>query len=93
MSTIIQDLDTLRDTRDEMKEALINKGQTVTKDIRTYAEAISNIQQETPDPTYSELFTLASSIYNPGIPDDSSTAIFTEDEEIRCLEQIIDIIK
>jgi len=43
MSTIVQDLNTLQDARDDMKTALENKGMTVTNDIRTYANAIANI--------------------------------------------------
>lgn len=43
MSTIVQDLNTLQDARDNMKTALENKGMTVTNDIRTYANAIANI--------------------------------------------------
>ena len=43
MAQINNDLETLKTARDNMKIALEEKGQTVTKDIRTYAEAISNI--------------------------------------------------
>ena len=43
MAQINTDLETLKTARDNMKTALEEKGQTVTKDIRTYAEAISNI--------------------------------------------------
>ena len=43
MSTLVQDLNTLQDARDDMKTALENKGMTVTNDIRTYAEVIANI--------------------------------------------------
>lgn len=43
MSILIENLRGIQTARDEMKEALVNKGQTVTKDIRTYAQAISNI--------------------------------------------------
>lgn len=43
MAQINDDLNTLIAARNNMKTALINKGQTVTNDIRTYANAISNI--------------------------------------------------
>ena len=43
MAQINTDLEILKTARDNMKTALEEKGQTVTKDIRTYAEAISNI--------------------------------------------------
>lgn len=43
MSQINTDLETLKTARDNMKTALEGKGQTVTKDIRTYANAIANI--------------------------------------------------
>ena len=43
MAQINNDLETLKTARDNMKTALEGKGQTVTKDIRTYAAAISNI--------------------------------------------------
>ena len=43
-NTIVQDLNTIKTARDNMKTALEGKGQTVTKDIRTYAEAITNIE-------------------------------------------------
>lgn len=43
-NTIVQDLDTIKTVRDNMKTALEGKGQTVTKDIRTYAKAIANIE-------------------------------------------------
>lgn len=43
MAQINTDLETLKIARDNMKLALEGQGQTVTKDIRTYAQAISNI--------------------------------------------------
>ena len=43
MSQINTDLEALKTARDNMKTALEGKGQTVTKDIRTYANAIANI--------------------------------------------------
>ena len=43
MATLNEQLTELQTARDNMKVALEGKGQTVTKDIRTYAEAISNI--------------------------------------------------
>jgi hypothetical protein len=43
MSTLNDNLTEIQDARDDMKLALEEKGQTVTKDIRTYAEAITNI--------------------------------------------------
>ena len=43
MANLNQDLETLKTARDNMKTALEVKGQTVSKDIRTYADAISNI--------------------------------------------------
>ena len=43
MAQINTDLEILKTARDNMKTALEEKGQTVTKDIRTYAAAISNI--------------------------------------------------
>lgn len=43
MAQLNDDLDTIKSARDSMKTALASKGQTVTKDIRTYAEAIGNI--------------------------------------------------
>lgn len=43
MAQINTDLETLKTARDNMKSALEGQGQTVTKDIRTYAQAISNI--------------------------------------------------
>ena len=46
MSQINTDLETLKTARDNMKTALEGKGQTVTKDIRTYANAIANIPTE-----------------------------------------------
>ena len=42
-NTIVQDLNTIKTARDNMKLALEGQGQIVTKDIRTYAQAISNI--------------------------------------------------
>jgi len=44
MSDINEKLDLIIDARDDMKTALEGKGQVVTKDIRTYAEAVSNIE-------------------------------------------------
>ena len=46
MSQINTDLEALKTARDNMKTALEGKGQTVTKDIRTYANAIANIPTE-----------------------------------------------
>jgi len=43
MAQLNEDLETLKTARDSMKTALEEKGQTVTKDIRTYATAIGNI--------------------------------------------------
>ena len=43
MATLNEQLAELQVARDDMKSALTEKGQTVTKDIRTYAEAISKI--------------------------------------------------
>ena len=43
MSTLNDDLAEIQDARDDMKLALEEKGQIVTKDIRTYAQAIANI--------------------------------------------------
>lgn len=43
MATLNEQLNELQIARDEMKTALEGKGQTVTKDVRTYAEAISVI--------------------------------------------------
>lgn len=43
MANLNEQLNELQIARDEMKIALLNKGQSVTKDIRTYANAISNI--------------------------------------------------
>ena len=44
MAQINNDLETLKTSRDDMKSALEGKGQTVTNDIRTYADAITNIE-------------------------------------------------
>lgn len=43
MATLNEQLTELQTTRDNMKVALEDKGQIVTNDIRTYAEAISNM--------------------------------------------------
>lgn len=43
MANLNEQLNELQIARDEMKIALLNKGQSVTKDIRTYADAINNI--------------------------------------------------
>ena len=43
MSTLVTDLNTLKTARDNMQNAFANKGVIVTKDIRTYANAITNI--------------------------------------------------
>ena len=43
MATLNEQLNELQTARDNMKIALTEKGQTVTNDIRTYAEAISGI--------------------------------------------------
>ena len=43
MSTLVTDLNTLKTARDNMQNAFANKGVIVTKDIRTYANAIANI--------------------------------------------------
>ena len=43
MTQLIDDLRTIQTARDNMKLALQSKGQVVTTDIRTYANAISNI--------------------------------------------------
>lgn len=43
MAQLNDDLITIKSARDSIKLALEGKGQIVTKDIRTYAEAISNI--------------------------------------------------
>ena len=43
MATLNEQLAELQDARDDMQLALLDKGQTVTKDIRTYATAIANI--------------------------------------------------
>lgn len=45
------------------------------------------------DATYTELFGVATSIYDTGIEDDSETAEFTVDEEIACLNRAIKILK
>lgn len=50
MAQLNDDLDTIKSARDSMKTALASKGQTVTKDIRTYAEAIGNISTGTDSP-------------------------------------------
>ena len=43
MATLNEQLTELQTARDNIKTAIEGKGQTVTKDIRTYAEAINNI--------------------------------------------------
>ena len=43
MAQLNTDLETIKTARDNMKTALEGQGQTVTKDIRTYAQAIANI--------------------------------------------------
>jgi hypothetical protein len=43
MATLNEQLTELQTARDDIKTAIEGKGQTVTKDIRTYAEAINNI--------------------------------------------------
>ena len=43
MAQLNTDLETIKTARDNMKIALEGQGQTVTKDIRTYAQAIANI--------------------------------------------------
>lgn len=45
MAQLNTDLETIKTARDNMKTALEGQGQTVTKDIRTYAQAIANLEQ------------------------------------------------
>lgn len=45
------------------------------------------------DATYAELFAIADNIYNPDIPDDSTTANFTVDDEQICLQRALKILK
>ena len=43
MSVLDYKLDLLKDARDNMRQALLGKGQVVNNDLRTYAQAIRNI--------------------------------------------------
>lgn len=45
MAQLNTDLETIKTARDNMKIALEGQGQTVTKDIRTYAQVIANLEQ------------------------------------------------
>ena len=42
-TTLIEKLNLIQDSRDSIKSSLINKGQSVNNDIRTYSTAIDNI--------------------------------------------------
>lgn len=51
MASLNEQLTELQTARDNMKIALENKGQSITKDIRTYADAISNISSSDSETT------------------------------------------
>lgn len=70
MSNLNQDLTTLISARDSMKSALENKGQAVNTDIRTYANAISNISSGGGITTILNVYGNSASVNN-------STIIFT----------------
>lgn len=44
MATIAENLQTIKDSTDAIKQAIIDKGGTISGDITTWAEAIMNIQ-------------------------------------------------
>lgn len=76
---------------DEDLEAEISAQETLIEQLKT---ALENKTAGGDNATYEELFTLASSIYNPNnIPDDSETVDFTEDDEYICLSLALNIAK
>ena len=52
MSDITEKLALIQQARDDIKDALAEKGQIVGKDIRDYAEAVANIEGGSGDNTY-----------------------------------------
>ena len=78
MAQINIDLETLKTARDNMKTALEEKGQTVTKDIRTYAEAISNIS--TGGSSDVKLFETIEEMQEDEVSDDDKLVYDTEDD-------------
>ena len=75
MSNLNQDLTTLISARDSMKSALENKGQAVNTDIRTYANAISNISSGGGTTTILNVYGNGASVVN-------NTVIFSNDYAI-----------
>lgn len=93
MSEINNLLNNISNIKTDIKSAIESKGQNVTN-LSSYPNAIRNISGGGDVPiSYAQLFNIANSIYNPGIPDDSSTANFTAEDEQVCLQRALKIIR
>ena len=75
---------------DRTHEQWIEDNNSIIDDLIVLANSLDDGQS---DLDYKELFDIASSIYNNGIPDDSATAIFDIDEEQVCLQKALDILR
>ena len=98
MAKLNEDLQVLQTARDEMKLALIVKGQEPTDDIRTYAEEISTIKSGI-DVLYNTLYSMVSpnkQIFNRltnilGIKQDFIADGGTEEEIKESLKNILNL--
>lgn len=70
----------------------IQENNTRIDRIKNKVDALPDYSDPT-DATYAELFAIADNIYNPDIPDDSTTANFTIDDEQICLQRALKILK
>jgi len=92
MAEINNLLNNILNIKTDIKSAIESKGQNVTN-LSSYPNAIRNISGGDVPISYAQLFNIANSIYNPGIPDDSSTANFTIEDEQVCLQRALKIIR
>ena len=80
-------------------EGTLLQGENVQGQLDTQDLIIQQLQEELAGKasggqlSYSELFALATSIYDTGIADDSETANFTVDDEMICLQRGLKILR